>query len=522
MNFIEKTIGEVLDMRADCTPDKPALVVKDGVYTWHDIQCIVNVLCTEMQEADIKPGDHVGIIGTNSDSWIFHYFAIVKFGATAVPFNTRFTQAELERCIGLTNLTHFFYSKNFEEVSYEDTMRQLLYPNTTVRTCTYMLKSYEQWQAIAREGENISFKPSTDCNAIANVLFTSGTTGNSKGVELTHYSVLNNAITMADQLGWDEKDSMLVTVPLFHTFGITGCLLTMLHACFKMCLLQSTRSVDIFRAIQKHKCTIMNGVPTMFLAMLRNKNRKDYDLSSVKSGIIAGSQIFPQDYLEICEMFDGINLQPSYGQTETSPCVTLCKNDDPIEVKANTSGRPIPGVEIRTMRKGATKPCKCNIEGEIQIKGYNVMQGYIANPEETKNVFTEDGWLKSGDLGYIRKDGNLVITGRFKNLIIRGGENISPLEIEKAIKDIVGIADVKVFGVPAIVLQEEIAACIEGKEDPKLREKIKRELKSRISEYKIPEYIFFMEEMPRNSSGKINEKVLKNKVIADIAANRKK
>ena len=150
------------------------------------------------------------------------------------------------------------------------------------------------------------------------------------------------------------------------------------------------------------------------------------------------------------------------------------------------------------------------------------MAGYIANPEETKSAFTSDGWLKTGDLGYVRDDGNLVITGRFKNLIIRGGENISPIEIEKAIKSIVGQCEVKVFGVPTIVLQEDIVACVEGKEDDEKRKMIMEQLKEKISGYKIPKYIFFMEEMPRNSTGKINEKVLKNKIIADLSMNRRK
>ena len=522
MKFFEKTIGQMLEVRANCTPDRPALIVKDGVYTWKDINSIVNNICLQMEERGVHKGDHVGIMGINSDSWLFHYFAAVKLGAVAVLFNTRFTQAEIERCIGLTELKHFFYSRNFENKPYESLMENLLYPNTSVRYCVDMEKSYEQWKEIAKESTELDFEPTDDYKAIANVLFTSGTTGNSKGVQLTHYNLLNNSLAMVEAMGWNEKDIMAIAVPLFHSFGITGCVLSMLHACGQMYLLQSTRSVDICSVIEEYKCTVMNGVPTMFLAMLRNEHRKDFDLSTLKSGIIAGSQIFPQDYIDICNMFDGINLQPSYGQTETSPCVSLCSLDDSIDIKANTVGKTIEGVKVRIMKKDATEPCGYNVEGEIQVKGYNVMAGYIANPEETKSAFTSDGWLKTGDLGYVRDDGNLVITGRFKNLIIRGGENISPIEIEKAIKSIIGQCEVKVFGVPTIVLQEDIVACVEGKEDDEKRKMIMEQLKEKISGYKIPKYIFFMEEMPRNSTGKINEKVLKNKIIADLSMNRRK
>ena len=523
MKFCELTIGQLLQHRADNVPDNPALLVRDGEYTWGEINSIANTIADDMIHMGIKPGDYVGIIGINSDSWIFHYFATIKLGAVAVLLNTRFKQSEIQRCVELANIKTFFYSRNNDRELYDDTMEQLLYPASTVRHCINMEKTYSQWHAIAQENMGkIHIEPFADNKAVCSVLFTSGTTGNSKGVQLTHHSLLNNSLAMKSKMGWCEDDIMCVSVPLFHTFGITGCILAALHAKCSMYLLRSTRSVDIFNVLEKYKCTIMNGVPTMFLAMLRNKFRDRFDLTSLKSGVIAGSQIFPQDYKDICEMFKGINLQPSYGQTETSPCVTICSPDDPIEIKANTVGKVIPNVEVRIMKKNSIEPCGKNVEGEIQVKGYNVMQGYISNPEETKAAFTEDGWLKTGDLGYIREDDNLVVTGRFKNLIIRGGENISPVEIEKAIKEVLENQDVKVLGVPTIVLQEDIVACIEEKEDEELREKIMNHLKETISDYKIPQKIFFIEDMPRNSTGKINEKVLKDKVMADMMRNKRK
>lgn len=521
MKFCEATIGQMLQYRAEKTPDETALIVEDGTYTWKEVNSIADHLAGEMRHLGIEHGDCVGIIGINSDSWIFHYYAAVKMGAVAVLLNTRFKHSEIQRCVELADIKTFFYSRNNDGIPYDEIMGSLLYPASTVRHCIRMERSFEQWKKVAGEVSGCETEPFGDSGAVASVLFTSGTTGNSKGVQLTHHSLLNNSLAMARNMGWTQKDVMCVVVPLFHTFGISGCILATLHSGACMYLLKSTRSVDIFSAIQKYRCTVMNGVPTMFLAMMRNPHRKEYDITSLKSGIIAGSQIFPQDYKDICQMFEGISLQPSYGQTETSPCVTMCSLDDSIDIKANTAGKVIPGVQIRIMKKGATEPCGTNVEGEIQVKGYNVMVGYIANPEESKAVFTEDGWLKTGDLGYIRDDGNLVITGRFKNLIIRGGENISPVEIEKAIKEIAPACEVKVIGVPTIVLQEDIVACIEHREDEELREKIMDYLKERISDYKIPQKIFFIEDMPRNSTGKINEKALKNKVIASMMLSRR-
>lgn len=522
MEFCKDTIGQILDKLASEKPDKKALICEEGVYTWGEIESITNYIAHDMLEKGINEGDHVGIIGKNSDSWLFHFFATVKIGAVAVLFNTRFTQEEIERCVSLTELKHFFFSVDDKGDSYEPMMRKMLYPNTTVRYGCDMEKNYSQWKNIAQEYKSLKIGASTDCMAVTNILFTSGTTGNSKGVQLTHYNILNNAKSMQINMGWTSEDIMSISVPLFHTFGITACILAMLHAGGTMYLMQSTRSVDLFKVVEKHKITVMNGVPTMFLAMIRNEHITEYDLSSVKSGVIAGSQIFPQDYMDICRAFPTMKLQPSYGQTETSPCVCMCGLDDPIEIKANTCGKPIEHVDVRIMKKGATEPCGNNVEGEIQIKGYNVMAGYVANPEETKAVFTEDGWLKSGDLGYIREDGYVVITGRFKNLIIRGGENISPVEIEKALKGIVGQSEVKVLGVPTVVLQEDVVAVIEGKNDEDRKKEILEYLKGKISDYKIPSHIFFMEEFPRNSTGKINEKLLKMQVISELSIQKRK
>ncbi len=518
MIFFKKTIGQILNSKVLKTKDEIALIASDGEYTWQDVSDITNFISKEMMDIGIKKGDYVGIIGKNSESWLFHYLAVVKIGAVAVLLNTRFTGNEIKKCIALTETKFIFYSENNEERSYEEDFHQMLYPNSTVRYYREMERSFQQWQQISAEGNEIKIEPFEDYDAVASVLFTSGTTGNSKGVQLTHYNLLNNSFAMKEKMGWDKSDIMCIAVPLFHTFGITGCVLAMIHASGKMHLLKSTRTIDICKDIEKYKCTIMNGVPTMFLAMLRNEKCKKYNLKSINSGIIAGSQIFPQDYIDICSMFDNINLQPSYGQTETSPCVTICDKDDTMEIKANTVGKVIDGVEVRIMKKDSDEASGCNVEGEIQVKGYNVMKGYVANTQETQEVFTQDGWIKTGDLGYLREDGNLVVTGRFKNLIIRGGENVSPIEIEAAIKEIIGQYEVKVLGIPTVVLQEEIVACIEGENREELKEIIYKRLQENISDYKIPKHIFFMKEIPRNSTGKINEKVLKNKIIAEIGA----
>ncbi|MDD6919639.1 MAG: class I adenylate-forming enzyme family protein [Eubacteriales bacterium] len=516
MEFTDFTIGQLLSNKIDNIPDRPALIGKSGVYSWKDIDHITNLICEQMESYGIKQGEKVAILGVNCGSWLVHYLSVVKYGAVAVLLNTRFTKYEIKKCLDNTEVTHIFYSKDNNKNRYDDMVKELIEICPTLKSSCYMKKDYDKWKKMAQAGSTYCYTPTRDPHEIINILFTSGTTGEPKAVPLSHYNLLNNAIAMAENMRWTSEDCMCVTVPLFHSFGITGCILAMLHTGGSLVFVNSTRSVDIFEMIQAVKPTILSGVPTMFLAMSRNINRPKYDLTSLKSGIIAGSQIFPQDFYKICDAFPNLNLVPAYGQTETSPCVTMCDYDDSVQTKANTVGKPLQDVEIRIIKNDLFDKCGINVEGCIQVKGYNVMKGYLHNDEQNSQSFSEDGWLRTGDLGYVRDDGYLVITGRKKNLIIRGGENISPLEIEKTIKEVDPEANLKVFGVPTLVLQEEIVACIEGKEDESKREKIFEYLKEHLSAYKIPKYIFFVEDMPKNSTGKINEKLLKDMIIQNL------
>ncbi|MEG2298686.1 MAG: AMP-binding protein, partial [Anaerovoracaceae bacterium] len=379
--------------------------------------------------------------------------------------------------------------------------------------CIDMRKDGEHWKNIAKRKELLNKEIAVSCNDPVSVLFTSGTTGKSKGVMLSNYNLINNSRAICSNMKWDITDKFCISVPLFHTFGITCCVLACMLTGAEMKVLSRSKTKDICEAIDLYKCTVLNGVPSMYLALLRSENRHEYDISKLKSGIIAGSPIFRDDYFEICRMFDNIKLQPSYGQTETSPCITICNLEDELDLKAATSGSKIEHVQLRIMSINGNRVCEPYEEGEIQVKGYNVMLGYINNEKETKKAFTEDGWLKTGDLGFCNNSGYVNITGRCKNIIIRGGENISPVEIENAIKEVVKQCDVKVFGVPSIVVQEEIVACIEGEFTSQTKEKIMDYLHKNISDYKVPKYMLFIKEMPRNTTGKIDENTLKQETI---------
>lgn len=527
IEFLQLDIGKILKNRAMNTPEKDAVITETCRYSWKELDVLSDYIAEEMQNNGVSAGEYVGLLGINSFDWIIHFLAISKVGGISVLFNTRFRDVEIEHCVKLTGVEKIYYSKNYEGCSYKHLLDKISNEKKigNFKRAFDITKKQEEWKSLYDDliSRKYSYNAveNVDIHGTAAVIFTSGTTGRSKGVELSHYSLINNSNAIKTNMRWNDEDVMCVSVPLFHSFGVTGCILAMILSGGAMYLAPSTRSVDICSVIEREKCTIMNGVPTMFLAMLKNKERKNFDLSSLKSGLIAGSPIFPQDYKDILSMFENMNLQPSYGQTETSPCVTICRLDDSVEMKSQTVGRTIDGVEIRTCKKGSITPCGYNVEGEIQVRGYNVMRGYVNDEEASKSVFTEDGWLRSGDLGYIREDGNLVVTGRIKNLIIRGGENISPLEIENEIKKLIGSREVKVFGVPTLVLQEDIAACIEGVGSEEEKNRILNALSEKISDYKVPKHLFFMEEMPRNSTGKINEVMVKDRVIAEVNSKRR-
>lgn len=511
MDLINSTIGVLLEERAKKMPDKVGLKYQDEEYTWQEILDITDQLCFELERIGVCPGDRVGLIGSNSASWILYYYALARFGAVSVLFSTRFKKIEIQRSACLATVKFMVYSEGYKHESYDDMLDNFRRRKLPINEYIPMERTEAQWREAAEKGRNIHWKAEQDCQVIASILFTSGTTSNSKGVQLSHYNLVNNAASMVESMRWDESDSMCVVVPMFHCFGVTGCLLTSLISGAEMLIMRNFRTLEVCKNIQENRCTVLSGVPSMFLAMLRNQERVQYDISSVKSGIIAGSPIFAEEYIDICGMFDNIKLQPSYGQTEASPCITIADYDDSLECKAHTAGRVIEHVEVRICSLDGTEVYTQGQEGEIQVRGYNVMRGYVGADDETRKIISEDGWMRTGDLGFLDEQAYLHVTGRCKNVIIRGGENISPVEIENCIKEVARNSEVKVFGIPSAVLQEDIVACMEGDENTVLMEKIQKHLAKNLSDYKIPKHFCFMKEMPRSGTGKIDEKVLKEK-----------
>ena len=362
-----------------------------------------------------------------------------------------------------------------------------------------------------------NFSKDIDESDLACILFTSGTTADPKGVMLSHGNLVRTALATIKAMNWQENDRMCISLPLFHCFGLTSSLLSGIILGSSMCILSNARSVNVLANIQKYECTILNGVPSMFLAIIKNAHFPEFDTKSLKSGIIAGSPLSKKEYMEICKKIPSITLLPSYGQTETSPAVSFALADDSLEKRVDSVGKILPEVEVQILDLQSKKPVELMESGEIVVRGYNVMQGYYKMPEATENTLTSDGWLYTGDIGYIDNEGYLYLVGRKKDIIIRSGENISPTEITQALLEIDTIENAAVFGIPAEVVQEEIVACLILKEGAVFDENaIKEYLKERIAYYKIPSKFFVMESFPMTANGKVKTSAIKDLILEQI------
>ncbi|MBC5629501.1 AMP-binding protein [Clostridium sp. NSJ-6] len=529
--LISKTIGYCLKERAEKTPGIIGLSYRDYSYSWREIDEISDFLAVKYLKYGIKKGTHVGIWSVNTPNWVFAYFALVKLGAIAILINTCYKETELEKILKYSDVEYIFYGNGIKDLNYKDILDKINISNLPKLKNTFPLEKNDdiKWY---RRSDYPSDMPVDDCKKLiqainqvnakdtASIMFTSGTTKSQKGVLLSHYNLVNNSLSISRQMGWNEQDKICVAVRLFHCFGITAGILSAVHSGSCIHLIKYYKTCEVLNQIEKYKCTVLNGVPTMFMAIVRNSKLKDYDISSVKSGIIAGSAIHSEEYINICKILNLKYLQPSYGQTETSPCITISALNDSIEKKAVSVGKSIDNVEVKIWNCKENRESKEGELGEILTRGYHVMKGYYKMPLETDEVIDSTGWLHTGDLGFIDKEGYLYVKGRIKEIIIRGGENISPVEIEYYIKKLPSIKEVKVIGVEAEVLQEEIVACVVPKENCEVsKEEVQAIVSKYLTAYKVPKYVLVFDKLPTTSSGKI--KLGKLKKIVEERINNK-
>lgn len=512
MKLIEKTINQVFKKRVIETPDKIFIRYEGHAYTYKMVDTITTNFAKIMMKEGVQKGDSVGLTGINTDNFIFLFLSIEKIGAKAVLINSYYKVKELKECIKIANIKYLFFADIKDHRVELKTKLEEDSERLGVRVYT-AYSDYGTWMSYNYESEEIDVE--IDVFSTAVVLFTSGTTSTCKGVILSHYSLINNAREIVYKMRWKAKDVLCLTVPLFHCFGISVSFLCSIIAGMEIVILDKFRTVNVCKAIEKYRCNVLNGVPSMFLAMIKNKESKNFDMNSLESGIIAGSPVSQKEYLSICKYLNMKKLQRSYGLTEASPCVTISDYDDSLLKKSNTEGKVIDNVEVSIIDIETKKECNIGQWGELIVRGYNVSKGYLGCEKNNSSIISKEG-LKTGDLGYFDEAGCLYIVGRIKNLIIRGGENISPIEIAKVINNFDSSLRVQILGVESDVLQEEIVAFFEGKRDLEKEEKLKEYLEDNLSKYKNPAYFFYIDKFPKLATGKVDERKLKEISKANI------
>jgi len=537
MEFITKTIGQVFEEQVSLYPDDDFLIYSDRDlrFTFRAFDERVNRLAKGFLSIGIKKGDHVGLWATNVPDWLTVFFATSKIGAVLVTVNTAYKLHELEYIIDQSDMTTLCLIDGFRDSNYVAMVNELIPELKTaqrgklVSTRFPLLKNLvfigqEKHRGMfntqellllgsqVSDDELVRIKNSLDCHEVINMQYTSGTTGFPKGVMLTHHNILNNGLTIGDNQSFTHADRLCLCVPLFHCFGLVLAMMAVITHGVSVVAVEQFDPLLVLASVQKEKCTALYGVPTMFIAELNHPMFKMFDMSSLRTGIMAGSPCPTEVMRRVTEEMNMREITIVYGLTETSPGMTQSKTDDPLEDRVSTVGRSFPGMDVKVLQPETGEECPVNVDGEMCCRGYNIMKGYYKMPEATAQIIDQNGYLHSGDLGAKDEKGNFRITGRIKDMIIRGGENIYPKEIEEFLRGISAIKDVQVVGIPSTKYGEEVGVFIILKDGASLtEEEVIDFCRGQISRYKIPKYMFFVDEFPMTASGKIQKYKLRDR-----------
>ena len=471
--------------------------------TYREFDELTDRYATALLRQGVGRGDHVALFGEAEAEVLALFFAIQRIGAVAVMVNTALVRTDLETVLRLGDPKLICIGASYQK------------DRTIGRTAS---AAYPPLRAEKRADEDAlaAAEKQVRCDDTAVIIFTSGSTGLPKPVMTSHFSRVNGGIQQANDFAATYEDVFCVAVPMFHCFTISTNIMAATAVGGCICLPDNRHTSSILRAIQQHRCTVLHAVPSMYRAIMARKDFADYDISSLRVGIIGGASYPPNDFVRIEEGF-GMTLASSLGQTESTAGLTVCSLDDSMEKRSTTIGHFMNHVEgkIADLETGeALAPGKV---GEICIKGYLVMQGYYHQPEQTAKAIDADGWLHTGDLGELDEDGDIILRGRIKELINRGGEKISPVEVENEICALPQVDTCRMIPVPDVHYGEEGCACVVLHENMSVsEEEIRSHLREQVAAYKIPKYILFFDRLPLNGTGKVDSAATAARARAEL------
>jgi len=534
------TIGEMVDSIATKYPDNEAVVsVHDNVrWTYREFRERVNRVGRALMGLGVEKGDRVAIWAMNHADWTVVQFATSKIGAIMVNINPAYRTYELEYVLKQAEISTLIVQGRFKTSDYVGMFYEACpeayeakpgriscekfpflknavfmgdIPYNGMYTWEDFLKTADEitMDELIERGDMLSFDDPI------NIQYTSGTTGFPKGVVLTHHSVLNNGFIIGEGMGFTEKDRLCIPVPFYHCFGmVLSNLACVTHGTTMVLPAPTFDAEEVLKTVEKEHCTALHGVPTMFIAELTHPNFSKFDLRTLRTGIMAGSPCPIEVMKEVNTKMHMSEIVIVYGQTETSPGVTMTTTKDPVERRVTTIGRAFPHTELKIIDPKTGKIVPTGEIGEICARGYCVMKCYYNNPSATHATLDKDHWNHTGDLGTLDEEGYFKIVGRLKDMVIRGGENIYPREIEEYLHHHEKIADVYVVGVPDIKYGEELCAWVKMKPGQAISEQdVKDFCKGKIANYKIPRYVMFVDDFPINISGKIQKYKMRDESI---------
>ncbi|MCP4747378.1 MAG: AMP-binding protein [Desulfobacteraceae bacterium] len=539
----ETTIGQLLDIVADQFSEQPAVIYHElGIrHNYLEFRDVCDDVAKGFMSLGIEKGDKIAVWANNVPQWLYTQFASGKMGAVLVTVNTNYRAFEMEYLMKqsesdtLVLIGGVREADEYLKIIYElcpelktSEPGKLNSKNLPLLKNVIYLGDEPQpgmisWKELVERGKSISDeqlkqrKDSLNPEEVINMQYTSGTTGFPKGVMLTHTNIIGNAKSIGECMALSAADNLCIPVPFFHCFGCVLGTLTCVVCATTMSPIIQFKPDEVLKAIEAEKCTALHGVPTMFIAELEEMEKQKYDTSSLRTGIMAGAACPIEVMKKVVNIMGAREMTIAYGQTEASPVITQTRPEDSLELRVGTVGRALPNVEVKIVLPDSSDPLPSGVQGELCTRGYHVMKGYYEMPEATAAAIDEDNWLHTGDLAVMDENGYCKITGRIKDMIIRGGENIYPREIEEFLYTHQKIRDVQVVGIPSIKYGEEVAAYIQTKEKEEVtEEELKAFCEGKIAYHKIPAYFFVVDGYPTTASGKIQKYKLREKAIKEL------